>query len=91
MKPNERCENGRNHKVCLCDPQRGIFNHKIIKTPQIAPMAGMTPLGLRLPAKSTDEKTVAERKWRDGLKPNKPQAACDVGLFSDDSKQDELF
>ena len=68
LAPNVRCQNGRNHKICLCNPLRGIFNHIAI-----------------------DEKTVAERKWRDGLKPNKPQAACDVGLFSDDSKQNELF
>lgn len=41
--------------------------------------------------KATDEKTVAERKWRSGLKPRKPQRACDVGLFSDDADQIKLI
>jgi hypothetical protein len=62
-----------------------------MKTAQVAPMAGMTPLGLNLPAKATDEKTVAERKWQAALKPKAEQKACDAGLFSDDSKQTELF
>jgi hypothetical protein len=35
-----------------------------------------------LNAVSTDEKTVAERKWQSGLKPTQPQISCDVGLFS---------
>jgi hypothetical protein len=38
-----------------------------------------------------DQKTVAERKWRAPLKPKAEQKACDLGLFSDDSKQTELF
>ena len=62
-----------------------------MKTPQIAPIAGMSPLGLNLPAKTVDEKTIAERKWRAPLKPKAEQKACDAGLFSDDSKQTELF
>ncbi len=62
-----------------------------MKTPQIAPMAGMTPLGLKMPAKATDEKTIADRKWSAPLKPKAEQKACDLGLFSDDSKQSELF
>jgi hypothetical protein len=39
---------------------------------------------------ATDEKTVAERKWQAGLKPRKPQEACDIGLFSDDADQLDL-
>jgi hypothetical protein len=38
-----------------------------------------------------DAKTVAERKWQAGLKPAKPQQPCDVGLFSDDMDQVEMF
>jgi hypothetical protein len=38
-----------------------------------------------------DQKTVAERKWRSPLKLQAEQKACDAGLFSDDSKQTELF
>lgn len=37
-----------------------------------------------------DQKVVAERKWRAGLKPAKPQKPCDVGLFSDDAAQLDL-
>ncbi len=39
---------------------------------------------------ATDQKTVAERKWRAGLKPAKPQQPCDHGLFSDDAAQLDL-
>ena len=39
---------------------------------------------------ATDQKTVAERKWRAGLKPAKPQKSCDVGLFSDDADRLDL-
>ncbi len=38
----------------------------------------------------TDQKVVAERKWQAGLKPAKPQKACDIGLFSDDAAQLDL-
>lgn len=41
--------------------------------------------------RNVDEKTVAERKWQAPLKPRAEQKACDLGLFSDDSKQEELF
>jgi hypothetical protein len=41
--------------------------------------------------RNVDEKTVAERKWRSPLKPKAEQAACDLGLFSDDSKQIDLL
>jgi hypothetical protein len=68
MKPNERCQNGRNHKLCLCNPMRGIFNHI-----------------------AADQKTVAERQWQKPTLAPKPQAPCDIGLFSDDSKQKDLF
>ena len=46
---------------------------------------------LALPDKATDDKVVAERKWREGLKAPVAQKACDVGLFSDDANQKELF
>jgi hypothetical protein len=46
----------------------------------------MIPLNPR----AADEKTVAERKWRTGLKPRKPQEPCDVGLFSDEAAQLDL-
>ena len=61
-----------------------------MKTPQVKPLPGMTPLGIFNP-RATDEKTVAERAWRAPLKPPAEQKACDLGLFSDDSKQRELF
>ena len=41
--------------------------------------------------RSVDERTVAERKWRAPVKAPANQKPCDVGLFSDDSKQKELF
>ena len=37
-----------------------------------------------------DQKTVAERQWRRGLKPSKGQLPCDIGLFSDDALQLDL-
>ncbi len=39
---------------------------------------------------ATDQKTVAERKWRAGRKPAKPQLPADHGLFSDDAAQLDL-
>lgn len=62
-----------------------------MKVPQIAPLAGMAPLGLRLAPKAQDEKTVAERKWREGIKPPVAQKPCDEGLFGDSHLQRELF
>lgn len=59
-----------------------------MKTPQIAPLAGCTPLGLRPIAQ--DQAELAKRKAAAPLKPAKPQAACDVGLFSDDAAQSDL-
>lgn len=43
-----------------------------------------------LPDLAHDQRTLAERKWRDGTKPSKPQKACDIGLFSDDAAQLDL-
>lgn len=53
-----------------------------MKTPQIAALPGMTPLGV-VP--------IAVRKAAQPLRPSKPQEPCDVGLFSDDSKQIDLI
>ena len=61
-----------------------------MKTPQIAPLPGMAPLGVFSP-RNADEKIIAERTWRAPMKPKAEQKACDLGLFSDDSKQRELF
>jgi hypothetical protein len=41
--------------------------------------------------RAQDEKTVADRKWSAPLKPPVAQKPCDTGLFSDDSKQTEMF
>jgi hypothetical protein len=60
-----------------------------MRTPQVPAMPSMTALGLN--PRAVDEKTVAERKWTAPLKPKAEQRACDLGLFSDDSKQTELF
>lgn len=49
--------------------------------------AAMIPLNPR----ATDEKTIAERKWLAPIKPAKPQQPCDIGLFSDDMDQVEMF
>jgi hypothetical protein len=61
-----------------------------MRTPQIPAMPGMSPLGLTN-ARNVDEKTVAQRKWQAPKLAPKPQQPCDVGLFSDDSKQQNLF
>jgi hypothetical protein len=42
-------------------------------------------------ALAADQKVVAERAWRAPSKAPAAQAACDVGLFSDDAKQADLF
>lgn len=44
-----------------------------------------------LPPKERDEKTIAERKWQAPAIAPKPQKPLDIGLFSDDSKQEEMF
>lgn len=38
-----------------------------------------------------DQKTVAERKWSAPSKAPKPQQPCDIGLFSDEMDQVEMF
>ena len=38
-----------------------------------------------------DQRTLAERKWREGAKPSKPQQPCDIGLWSDDALQLDLI
>jgi hypothetical protein len=38
-----------------------------------------------------DERTIAQRKWLEALRPGKPQAACDHGLFSDEASQLDLI
>ena len=40
--------------------------------------------------RADDERIVAEREWKAGLKPTKPQEPCDHGLFGDEAKQLEL-
>jgi len=40
---------------------------------------------------ATDQKTIAERKWRSALKPKREQIPCDHGLFSDEMDQLELI
>jgi len=39
---------------------------------------------------ATDQKTIAERKWRAPTVAPAEQKPCDVGLFSDDAKQTDL-
>lgn len=39
---------------------------------------------------ATDQRVVAERQWRAGLKPRKPQLPADHGLFSDEASQLDL-
>jgi hypothetical protein len=62
-----------------------------MKTPQVPPMPGMSPLGFKLPKRSHDEKTVAERQWRKPLQPAAVQQSCDFGLFGDGHKQTDLI
>jgi hypothetical protein len=45
---------------------------------------------LGLVARNVDERTIAQRKWLESLRPTKPQAACDHGLFSDEADQLDL-
>lgn len=40
---------------------------------------------------ATDQKTVAERAWRERTRARVAQAPCDVGLFSDSAAQTDLF
>lgn len=38
----------------------------------------------------TDQRVMAERRWKAPLKAPKPQAPCDHGLFSDEALQLDL-
>ena len=40
--------------------------------------------------RADDERIVAEREWKAGLKPTKPQEPCDRGLFGDEARQLDL-
>jgi hypothetical protein len=53
-----------------------------------------TPAGLQtmLPgAERASDATIAQRRADAALKPKTNQKPCDVGLFSDDANQKELF
>jgi len=39
---------------------------------------------------ATDQRVVAERKWRSRLRPKAEQLPCDHGLFSDEMDQLDL-
>ena len=54
-----------------------------MKTPQVPALPGMTPLGLNKPY----AQVLAEQP----IKAPVNQKPCDVGLFSDDHLQTELF
>jgi hypothetical protein len=43
-----------------------------------------------LPQTEADHAGLAKQRASEPLRPNKPQAACDVGLFSDDARQIDL-
>jgi hypothetical protein len=60
-----------------------------MKTPQLPPLAGMTPLGLTN-ALSRDQAALAQRKANSPLMAPKPQIPCDHGLFSDERDQLDL-
>lgn len=47
-------------------------------------------LNLGLLPRNVDERTIAQRKWLESLRPTKPQKACDHGLFSDEANQLDL-
>jgi hypothetical protein len=61
-----------------------------MKTPQVAAMPGMAPLGFMRPA-ARDQAALAQRKANAPLLAPKPQAACDVGLFGDEAAQIDLI
>jgi hypothetical protein len=60
-----------------------------MKTPQVNALPGMTPLGVMNPL-SVDQVTLAKRAAAAPLRASKPQASCDVGLFSDGAAQVDL-
>jgi hypothetical protein len=47
-------------------------------------------IGGMLNSLEQDRAEIARRKARAPMKPSKPQSSCDIGLFSDDSKQTDL-
>jgi hypothetical protein len=48
-------------------------------------------LEVGMAALAQDQRTIAERKWQAPVKAPKPQKPCDIGLFSDESRQSSLF
>jgi hypothetical protein len=60
-----------------------------MKVPQVPAMPGMTPLGVLNPL-SQDQATIAKRAAAAPLRASKPQASCDIGLFSDGAAQVDL-
>lgn len=48
------------------------------------------PSLLALNRLASDQRTIAERKWRAPSQAPKPQKPCDHGLFSDDAAQLDL-
>jgi hypothetical protein len=58
-------------------------------TPQIATLAGMTPLGITRPLQA-DQAEIARRKTAAPLRPKIAQKPLDFGLFSDDASQTDL-
>jgi hypothetical protein len=57
-----------------------------VKTPQAAPLSGMTPMGFK-----SDVKGALQRKANAPLCATTAQRPCDVGLFSDDASQLDLI
>jgi hypothetical protein len=49
------------------------------------------PLPALLNPLAADQRALAERLWSAPVLAPAPQKPCDVGLFSDDSKQGDLF
>lgn len=60
-----------------------------MRTPQVKPLPGMTPLGVLNPL-SQDEAEIARRLAAAPLKAARSQEPCDVGLFSDAAQQADL-
>ena len=50
-------------------------------------LSELVPLNPR----AIDERTIAERKWREASKAPAPQKPCDIGIFSDEHQQQEMF
>lgn len=54
-------------------------------------MRSTLPGQFDLPQTSPDLAGLARLKAKAPLRPNKPQFACDIGLFSDDANQTDLI